>query len=104
MEYPQEAPFIRERVAAIKQWVKWGGYQQLLARKQPSTEGPVTIKRIEIANLASADKPVDVYLIGYDEWGTKILTTNTAAGTSSPEWTDQDLHEPRVLGLEGTIR
>ena len=85
--FSAEAPFVPERLAALKQWADTGRHREILTRKAPLDTGQlVTIQTIALANLAPEDEPVDVYVTAYDESDEKLFVTTTASDMASVTW------------------
>lgn len=88
-QYSASTPFIRERIAELTVWAQQGTYREILARVKgsgPDLDQLVTIKSIEIRNVADHDTDVNPYLAVYSN-DKKLFETSCAKGMRSVRWT-----------------
>ncbi len=91
-QHSSSTPFIRERIAELTVWAQRGSYGSILARVEgmgPDLDQLVTIRSIEIRNVADQDADVNPYLVVYSD-GKKLFETSYAKGKKSVRWTGID--------------
>jgi Zn-dependent protease with chaperone function len=84
---PQESPFIPERIVALQHWANSHEYDEIVSRRKavPRTRS-LSFESLALMNLGTAQEPVDVYLIAYDERDNRLFKTRTALDVQSVRW------------------
>jgi Zn-dependent protease with chaperone function len=82
------APFIPERISALKDWADTKAWQSILARTKGADPGRlIVIEHIGIEGLASKDQPRNPYIVAY-VGSQKIFTTAAASKVVKAKWKD----------------
>jgi hypothetical protein len=86
-----EAPFVPERIRALKLWDETESWQTILNRAQPvSPKQLIVVRQIGLAGLTSMGDTANPYIIAYDG-RRRIFTTPVASKVSSALWKDIDV-------------
>ena len=89
---PQEAPFIPERIAALKYWAEKGPYRQILAHRGTIEDRQmVVIKSISVTGVAAEDSPADIFIRAYDQAYNKLFRLQTAKKVTEAAWEPIDV-------------
>lgn len=86
--FSAQAPFIPERVAALKSWADAGLYRRILARSEPksaSGDQLVVFQKIEVSGLAPEGETVDPYVIVFGE-DEQLFKTPAISSTRAATW------------------
>jgi Zn-dependent protease with chaperone function len=100
--HTMEAPFIPERLAALKVWADTGAHREILARRSGSRGGQfIEVTRIRAYELAPEGQTVCPYVVVYDGVE-QVLRTRTGRRLRAGEWkgfksSDRGVNQPRAF-------
>lgn len=90
--YCSSTPFVRDRVAQLTDWAHNGSYKSILGRidgsSAPDPDQLVTIKTVEIQDIADADSPLNPYVRVYFGDTTSSFQTTVVRSAQSARWTN----------------
>jgi len=87
--FSADAPFIADRLAALKAWEKSGRYQEVLSRAAGKTTPQLlTIETVVLKNISPEGSKIYPYVIAKDDSGNELFKTRTGLPTSDADWKD----------------
>jgi Zn-dependent protease with chaperone function len=85
--FSADTPFVPDRLASLKTWVKSGKYAELLNRPLPDDAAKIlTVETIVLRNIAIEGAKVYPYVIAKSDKGAELFRTKTGLPASDVQW------------------